>query len=122
MVGLLVDCAASFPDAVERPGEKDEERSRYSNCLNHLITLISNTFDDGSASPLQVLEWLRLQIAANTNEDEPYEQATLMADGVTVALSVHKAKGLEYDRVVLPFTTKPFVRTSRGEAGPKCRF
>ncbi|MFE7223418.1 UvrD-helicase domain-containing protein [Nocardioides sp. NPDC057577] len=111
IVGLLVDCVAWFaPDAVERPGEKDEERGRYSNCLNHLITLISNTFDDGSASPLQVLEWLRLQIATNTDEDEPYEQATLTADGVTVALSVHKAKGLEYHRVVLPFTTKPFIR------------
>lgn len=112
VVGLLVDCTAWFaPDAVERPCERDEDRRQYSHCLNHLITLISDTFDDGSASPLQVLEWLRLQIATNTDEDEPYEEGALTAAGATVALSVHKAKGLEYDRVVLPFTTKPFVRT-----------
>lgn len=111
VVGLLVDCVAWFaPDAVERPAEVGDERARYSNCINHLITLISNTFDDGAASPMQVLEWLRLQIAVNHDEDEPFEQSTLMAKGVTVALSVHKAKGLEYDRVLIPFTSKAFER------------
>ena len=118
VVGLLVDCIAWFaPDAVERPGDKKGERDQYSNCLNHLITLISNTFDDGTASPLQVLEWLRLQIATNDDEDEPYEQSTLMAEGVTVALTVHKAKGLEYDRVLVPFTTKSFTRESNPQKG-----
>ena len=45
-----------------------------------------------------------LQIATNRRDDEPDPET----GGRIVALTVHKAKGLEYDRVVVPSTDRSF--------------
>ncbi len=47
---------------------------------------------------------MRLQVATNHTEDEP----DTSTEGKVVALTVHKAKGLEFDRVVVPWTSTRF--------------
>jgi DNA helicase-2/ATP-dependent DNA helicase PcrA len=64
---------------------------------------------NSSVTVLRILEWVRLQIATNHKEDEPAqaepdEAAAISPIGQTVALTVHKAKGLEYDYVLIPRT------------------
>lgn len=92
------------PEAYRVPDEDDAERVRYGRCLDHLITLVDAQFKDGATTLERLLFWVRLQIATNHREDEPDAET----DGKVVALTVHKAKGLEFERVVLPTTGTRF--------------
>jgi DNA helicase-2/ATP-dependent DNA helicase PcrA len=113
VIGLLVDCMTWFrPEGTAIPNDDDtgEERGRYLRCLDHLVTLMDSHFGEGAASLDSVLSWVKLQIATNRNEDEPFDIAAATAPGRTLALTVHKAKGLEFDRVVIPDTATRFDR------------
>jgi len=81
------------------------ERERYRRCLDHLIGLVEEEFGGSASTAASVLEWLRLQVATNRNEDEPLGDPV---DESVVALTVHKAKGLEFDRVLVPNTWTDF--------------
>lgn len=102
----IVECASVFaPDSCSLPVEDDEtERRRYGRCLDHLLTLLDAHYQDGPLSLERLLSWLRLQIATNRHDDEPEPESR----GRIVALTVHKAKGMEYDRVVVPSTDRTF--------------
>lgn len=103
----LTECIRVFaPGSCSVPAEDDEtERRRYGRCLDHLLTMLDAQFQDGPLSLERLLSWLRLQIATNRTEDEPDLET---GPGHIVALTVHKAKGLEYDRVVVPSTDRAF--------------
>jgi len=102
----LTECIRAFrPGSCEMPLQDEAtERPRYGRCLDHLVTLMDTQFQDGATTLERVLEWLRLQIAVNRGEDEPDSEI----DGKIVALTVHKAKGAEFDRVVIASTWTPF--------------
>lgn len=102
----LIDCRDAFrPEGCSLPNPDDEaERRRYGRCLDHVIVQLDCQFEDSSLGLLRLLQWLTLQIATNRNEDEPDE----VGSGKIVALTVHKAKGLEYAKVVVPCTDRPF--------------
>jgi superfamily I DNA/RNA helicase len=102
----VVECTRVFaPEACSLPVEDDDtERRRYGRCLDHLLTLLDTQFQDGPLSLERLLSWLRLQVGTNRTEDEPDPED----GGHIVALTVHKAKGLEYERVVVPSTDRPF--------------
>lgn len=102
----IVECSSVFaPDSCSLPIEDDEtERLRYGRCLDHLLTLLDAQYQDGPLSLERLLSWLRLQIATNRRDDEP----SSTSEGRIVALTVHKAKGMEYDRVVVPSTDRLF--------------
>ena len=116
-LGWLMDCNGWMnPQSVLLPGEDPNdpvERLRYARCFDHLITLLDESFGDAPVSPIRLLEWLRLKIGTDQTEDEP----DVVADGVTrvTVLTVHKAKGLEYDRVVIPRTSNTFDDRQFGE-------
>lgn len=89
------------PRATELTADDDaEERRRYGRCFDHLVTLVDEQFADAPLSVHRLLEWLRLRIATDRTEDEPQDLEE--TSGVTVALTVHKSKGLEFDRVLIP--------------------
>jgi len=102
----VVECVSVFaPEACSLPIYDDTtERPRYGRCLDHLLTLLDAQFQDRPLSLERLLSWIRLQIATNHREDEPDPET----GGTIVALTVHKAKGLEYDRVVVPSTDRTF--------------
>lgn len=109
-LGWLMDCNGWMqPQTALLPNENPKdlmERLRYGRCFDHLITLLDESFADAPVSPVRLLEWLRLKIGTDETEDEP----DIVLDGATrvTVLTVHKAKGLEYDRVVIPRTSSPF--------------
>jgi DNA helicase-2/ATP-dependent DNA helicase PcrA len=93
-------CTRVGPDAT--PEDDSADREAYSRNLDHLITLIDMQFMNSSATTDSILEWLRIQIATNRNEDEPTD--VRVHPGTTTALTVHKSKGLEFDRVIVAST------------------
>jgi DNA helicase-2/ATP-dependent DNA helicase PcrA len=95
------------PDKCSLPGPDDETaRRRYALGLDHLITLMDAQFQESSVTLERVLAWLRLQIATNRTSDEPN---VILSQ--TTALTVHKAKGQQFDRVLIPHTSDPFVKS-----------
>ncbi|GGB90056.1 hypothetical protein N798_03795 [Knoellia flava TL1] len=106
----VVECNRAFgPATCSRPeADDDVERARYLRCFDQLVTRMDAQFANAPASLESVLFWLRLQVATNFTEDEDAEaEAT---PGRTIALTVHKAKGAEFDYVLVPWTTTPFRR------------
>lgn len=76
--------------------------------LEHLLFLIKDKFSDNSTSVYQIEQFLKLKIATDNSVDvrkpeDKYENDFLQC------LTVHKAKGLEYDYVVLPKLTNRFI-------------
>ena len=100
---VLSECSRTMtPEALA--GSEASDRDHYRRCLDHLICLIDDAFGGGPSTVQGILEWLRLQIATNRDEDEPSPP-----EGVTVrALTVHKAKGQEFDLVLIPNTWTQF--------------
>ena len=82
------------------------ERQRYGKCLDHLLTILDLEFSDRPLTSIQLQSWLTLQIAVNDREDEPFPASP--DSGQTVAITVHKAKGLEFDFVLIPETSRRF--------------
>jgi superfamily I DNA/RNA helicase len=114
VLGWLMDCdrwfdprSAILPS--DLPGDATEN-ARYGRGFDHLVTLLDENFADAPISSNGLLEWLRLQIATNDSTDEPDPNPGGTAR-VTV-VTVHKSKGLEYDRVVIPHTEDKFEKAS----------
>ena len=99
---------SSFSQGVgaNESSQEASERRRYARCLDHLLTLLDIEFGDKPLTLVQLLSWLSLQIATNDIEDEPFPAP--LQSGNTIALTVHKAKGLEYDFVLVPHTWRRF--------------
>ena len=112
VLGWLMDCDVWFdPRSVTMPGDIDGdggERARYGRGFDHLVTLLDENFAEAPISSHGLLEWLRLKIATDSSVDEP-DPPTGSRASVSV-VTVHKAKGLEYDRVVIPYTTDKFEK------------
>lgn len=108
-VSWLLGCREQLqPDRVRFAHEKDDvEVHRYGRCLDHLVAVMDASFGDMPMSSHGVLDWLKLQMATNLYEDEP--PPPMEANGKwVVAMTVHKAKGLEFDRVLIPVASTDF--------------
>ncbi len=117
VLGWLMDCDSWMqPRTVVMQDEDPNdhvERERYGRCFDHLVTMLDENFGDAPISPHGLLEWLRIKIATDETEDEPDPSSKSKAR-VTV-VTVHKAKGLEYDRVLVPDSSSPFSYNLRTE-------
>jgi DNA helicase-2/ATP-dependent DNA helicase PcrA len=116
-VALFVACIEGLSPQCCTLGDAGEEASRaqYALDLSHLVTLMDAQFAESAATLSGVLEWLRIQIATNRNEDAP-RAAEEGQKGSVTALTAHKAKGLEYDFVVIPYTFTDFGTPSSIES------
>lgn len=109
-IALFVACVRALTPhccARQEIGEETDRR-QYALDLPHLVTLMDAQFADSAATVSGILEWLRIQIATNRNEDAPRATDEEGPKGSVTALTAHKAKGLEYDFVVIPNTFTQF--------------
>ncbi|MDV6376973.1 UvrD-helicase domain-containing protein [Sporosarcina sp. GW1-11] len=79
-------------------------RREYMLNLNHLIYLMKKEMKDG-ISTLNQLESI-LRIKMQTDKTETYQRIDELEDKRLKIMTVHKSKGLEFDYVVLPNTSK----------------
>lgn len=110
--------------------EFNEEQSqlealRYIANLQHLMTLIERHFNQQNVSLHTLSSWITLMMNTNRSENEPVLENTQAH--VTIS-TVHRAKGLEFDTVILPITDSPydsvkaqFHLEDEAEAGEKRR-
>jgi len=85
------------------------EPERYQRNLDHAFVLIDDAFRDGTVSIWQLNEWLDLKASTDYETEEP----DLVGKADVLAITVHKAKGREFDAVLIPFTDSAFVSDSR---------
>ena len=103
---------SSFTNSEMSEHQIHEERIRYRRCMDHLFSIFDETFKLASVTFGSIQRWLQIQMATNNQEDEPlYEMET--QDISITALTAHRAKGQEYDHVVIPETWKSFFYDGR---------
>ena len=113
-VACVVECIRVLaPQNYRKPGDCDEDQRLYLRCIDRLITLVGEAFGDAPVTLARLLSWLQIQIATNRTEDTPFDERDV--EGRTVALTVHKAKGLQFDYVIVPHTWAPFGPSDRRE-------
>jgi len=117
-LGLLVRCK-DILDPASRPSTSDDlndSHERYRRNLDHLFTRLDEEFEQSPASLAEMLRWVSLQSAVNLREDEP-SLASRDPERKTLLMTVHAAKGREFDFVLIPntfakFLPPPQLRTS----------
>lgn len=105
LLDWVVYCRNHFlPDSVSVMQQDDDlRRKQFGRNLDHLLTLLDDVFGGSGVTLQALLDYLDVHIAVDNSVDEVHVDEELQASGVTVALTVHKAKGLEFDHVfVLP--------------------
>jgi len=109
-IALFVACVNALTPhcCTRREVGEETDRRQYALDLPHLVTLMDAQFADSAVTVSGILEWLRIQIATNRNEDAPSAIGEEAPKGSVTALTAHKAKGLEYDFVVIPNTFTQF--------------
>lgn len=83
------------------------EASQYEANLEKLLQILREKFSGQMVSLYQIYSFLQMSIATNRDEDEP-DVSGVLGPGCIYGMTVHKAKGLEFDTVLVPFTHRPF--------------
>ncbi|WIY62160.1 UvrD-helicase domain-containing protein [Bacillus arachidis] len=74
-----------------------------------LFEMMHQRFSEEFVSLHQITNWLYIQIATNREEDEIQVQDIEKGLDHVHILTVHRAKGLEYHTVIIPFTERLFT-------------
>jgi len=82
---------------------------QYKADIDKLLTVLRSHFSGQMSDLYAVYNFLKLNIATNHNEDEPDITDGFGAEAI-YGLTVHKAKGLEFDTVIIPFTYRDYRR------------
>ena len=86
------------------------ETKRYERNLQHLMMIIENTFTQQNISIYTLYQWLLLQVKTNRTENEP----VFISETQIIISTVHRAKGLEFDTVILPYTNFNYTSKKTG--------
>ncbi len=117
LAGILerLDPVSRYGRLLQSSGtEKDVLRERiehYQLNLEKVIAILYDHFSGEYPTLLEAYDFLHLKILTDRKEDELYPEIEPPTDGFLIeAMTVHKAKGLEFDAVLLPNTTRPFFK------------
>ena len=93
-------------------GDPAMDTKLYQLNLNKLMQILYEKFTGEFASVLDVYNFLDNKLQTNRDEDMIYPEDSHAAYTVE-AMTVHKAKGLEFDTVILPFVDGMFFQESQ---------
>lgn len=83
------------------------EARQYQANLEKLLELLQRNLGGDKVSVYDVYNFLKLNIATNRSEGEASVESTDDYTSV-LCMTVHKAKGLEFDTVIIPYTNRSF--------------
>jgi len=105
---LRASYGEQYPEEQLIQEAKDETRI-YELTVGKLFEMLHQRFSEDFVSLNAIAEWLHIQIATNRDEEEvSFEPTSGGLDHVHI-LTAHRAKGLEYHTVIIPFTERPFT-------------
>lgn len=85
------------------------ERDTYNLNLNKLMQIFYDTFKSEYSSFWSAYNLLKMRCSTDSQEDSVYPTLNKgKKDAIIQVMTVHKAKGLEFDTVVMPFLNTPF--------------
>jgi DNA helicase II / ATP-dependent DNA helicase PcrA len=90
------------------------EAQVYEANTNKLMQLIRTQFSGEFTSLYQIYRYLLINIQSNRTEEEPDISSDLGPE-VAYGMTVHGAKGLEFDTVIIPFTNRVYRREEQTE-------
>lgn len=103
-----------FEAVLASSNEQPHEIQKYRLNLYRILELASDNAAGGIVSMYKLRDWLELQVATNRDEDE-MEADISSRQKIIRVLTVHKAKGLEFDTVFIPYTYQPFDKITKQE-------
>ena len=86
--------------------------TEYKMNLDHCLFLLRKNFDDNVATLNTIENYLRINIQTNDIESKK-KISNLYKKSFVKCMTVHKAKGLEYEYVILPLTSHEFISHNR---------
>lgn len=102
-----------FPDGDVEMQRKEAiaKMKEYKMNLDRLIFFIKKEFGDFHASFYDLEKFLSIKMATDTSENE--RKVTSDVNHRIKVMTVHKAKGLEFDYVLMPLTRHPFIKQGK---------
>jgi superfamily I DNA/RNA helicase len=94
---------------VQNVQEHDIQKYRLN--IYRMLELASNAVESSKLNIHTLRDWLELQIITNRDEDEMEVDITDCEKLIKV-MTIHKAKGLEFDTVFIPYTDMPLIKKS----------
>lgn len=85
------------------------EAMQYQADIERLVEILERTFNGNKMSIYDLYRFLELQITSNASESEPAIEAEDDYRSV-LCMTVHKAKGLEFDTVIIPYTDRYYLK------------
>ena len=90
------------------------EAVQYKANIDKLLEILHQQFKSDSVSVNKIVSYLKNAIATNREENEADADIDFQSDCV-YCMTVHKAKGLEFDSVILPYMNTPFCYRDQTE-------
>ncbi|WP_159439922.1 UvrD-helicase domain-containing protein [Bacillus sinesaloumensis] len=100
-----------YQEVLKAMNMQDHEIQRYRLNLYRILEIAGETLEPSMLGILQLRDWLKIQVATNRDEDE-MEVEIYNVEKLIRVMTVHKAKGLEFDTVFLPYTNQALVKKS----------
>lgn len=103
--GLYRNLQKIYSDRIEDEIQRDILIQQYRKNLFHLMNIIQQQFDTANTTLHNLYQWLVLMMRTNRSENEPSVETK---DRAVEIITVHRAKGLEYHTVIIPYTNFDF--------------
>jgi superfamily I DNA/RNA helicase len=100
-----------YQEVLKAMNVQDHEIQKYRLNLYRILEIVGESLDPSMLGILQLRDWLERQVATNRDEDEMEVEFNNVEKLIRV-MTIHKAKGLEFDTVFLPYTNQPLVKKS----------
>lgn len=91
-------------------GVPEPEVKKYELNLQKILLMAHETFAEEPLDILGLYNWLDIQVATNQDDDEADIEDWSFQGNIVRVLTVHRSKGLQFDTVMIPFTSKRMVR------------
>lgn len=95
-------------------GYQPHELIQYERNLYKVLDIAIKRLKNEVNNPVALYDWLKIQLATNRDEDEAdIDAKDIKGDRVIRVMTVHKAKGLEFHSVFIPFTNSSLIQGHR---------
>lgn len=96
-------------------GVPEAEVKKYELNLQKILLLAHEKFADEPLDILKLYNWLDIQVSTNREDDEADIEDWSFEGNIVRVLTVHRSKGLQFDTVMIPYTSKNMVKGSHGD-------